>query len=71
MHSVVFCRYNAAMRGRPKKPPGEARKLLFQIRMTEEERAVIEQAATAKSLDASAWARSELLDLARKIIAKK
>lgn len=59
------------MRGRPKKPEGEARKRLFQIRVTDEERAVIEEAATAKSLDASAWARSELLALARKILAGK
>lgn len=60
-----------AMRGRPKKPPGEARGKLFQIRVTEEERTLIEQAANVKSLDASAWARSELLSLARKVIAKK
>lgn len=59
------------MRGRPKKPPGETRKHLFQIRVTAEERAIIEQAATARSLDASAWARSELLALARKIAAKQ
>ena len=55
------------MRGRPKKPPGEARKILFQIRMTAEERELVERAAVAKSLDASAWARSELIALARKI----
>lgn len=59
------------MRGRPKKPPGEARKHLFQIRVSAEERAIIEQAAVAKSLDASAWARSELLALARKVLAKQ
>ena len=59
------------MRGRPKKSPGETRGKLFQIRVTEEERALIEQAANTLSLDASAWARSELLKLARKIIAKQ
>ena len=55
------------MRGRPKKAAGETRKLLFQIRVTAEEREMIAQAAAAKSLDASAWARSELLSLAKKI----
>ena len=59
------------MRGRPKKPPGEARKTLFQIRMTAEERELVERAAVAKSLDASAWARSELLSLARKLTKKE
>ena len=55
------------MRGRPKKPAGEARTVLFQIRMTAEERAAIEQAANERSLDASTWARSELLTLAKKL----
>ena len=59
------------MRGRPKKPPGESRKTFFQIRMTEEERDTLKRAAEARSLDASAWARSELLALARKILAKQ
>ena len=59
------------MRGRPKKAPGEARKILFQIRLTAEERELIERAATAKSLDASAWARSELIALAREAIDKQ
>lgn len=58
------------MRGRPKKPAGEARTHLFQIRVSADERAIIEQAAVAKSLDASAWARSELLSTARKVIAE-
>ena len=35
--------------------------------MTAEERELVERAAVAKSLDASAWARSELIALARKI----
>jgi uncharacterized protein (DUF1778 family) len=59
------------MRGRPKKPPGDTRKTFFQIRVTDEEREIIKQAAEAKSLDASAWARSELLSLARKILASE
>jgi uncharacterized protein (DUF1778 family) len=53
---------------RPKKPKGEAKAKLFQIRVTEEERQLFAEAAKAKSLDASSWARSELLALARRII---
>jgi uncharacterized protein (DUF1778 family) len=56
------------MRGRPKKPAGETRKRLFQIRVTEEERAVVEQAAVAKGLDASAWARSTLMEQAKAVL---
>ena len=53
--------------GRPKKPIGAARGNILRIRLTDEERKLIDAAAEAKSLDSSAWARSELLSLARKI----
>lgn len=53
------------VRGRPKKQPGEARSLLFQIRMTADEKRQVEQAAQAVGLDASAWARMHLLALSR------
>jgi hypothetical protein len=39
--------------------------------MTETDRALLEAAAKAKSLETSSWARSELVALARKILAKK
>ncbi len=44
---------------------------MLRIRMTEAERALLEQAAQAKSLETSTWARSELVGLARKILEKK
>ena len=55
---------------RPKKPTAEAKSYMLRIRMTEAERQLLEEAARAKSLDTSAWARSELVALARKVIAK-
>lgn len=43
----------------------------LRIRLTEEERKVIDAAAQVKSLDSSAWARSELLALAKKLLKRK
>ena len=53
------------MAGRPKKTESEARANVFRIRLTEAEREEIEQAAQGRGLDTSAWARMELLRLAR------
>jgi len=39
--------------------------------MTEAELALLEAAAKSKSLETSTWSRSELVDLARKALAKK
>jgi hypothetical protein len=52
---------------RPKKPAGEARKNVLRILLTEEERAALEEAARSKSLNVSAWARSVLLALAKRM----
>jgi uncharacterized protein (DUF1778 family) len=59
------------MTGRHKKPEAEAKSYMLRIRMTEADRALLEQAAKSKSLETSTWARSELLALARKAIGKK
>ena len=56
---------------RPKKREGEARRNFLRIRMTEEERAQLDQAARARSLETSTWARSELIALAKKILGKR
>jgi hypothetical protein len=56
---------------RPAKPEGETRENVLRVRLTEEERAALDQAAKAKSLETSTWARSELITLARKLLAKK
>ena len=59
------------MAGRKKKPDGESKSYMLRIRMTEEERKLMEEAAKTKSLETSTWARSELVSLARKIAGKK
>lgn len=59
------------MAGRPKKLAGQTKTYMLRIRMTEEERGLIEKAATSKSLDTSTWARSELVGLAKKLVDKK
>lgn len=55
------------MAGRPKKPESEVRSDTLRIRLTLDERAQLNAAASLKSLDTSAWARSELLALAEKM----
>jgi uncharacterized protein (DUF1778 family) len=56
---------------RPNKPKTEAKTYMLRIRMTEDERLLLEQAAKTKSLETSTWARSELVSLARKLTGKK
>jgi uncharacterized protein (DUF1778 family) len=58
------------MAGRPKKSEAEVKTYMLRIRMTEEERQLLEQVANVKSLQLSSWARSELLALARKVLGK-
>jgi hypothetical protein len=52
---------------RPRKPDGESKSYMLRIRMTEEERKLLEEAAKSKSLETSTWARSELVMLAKMI----
>jgi uncharacterized protein (DUF1778 family) len=59
------------MPGRPKKAAGQSKTYMLRIRMTQEERALIEEAASAKSLEMSTWARSELMGLAKKVLGKR
>jgi len=56
-------------RGRPKKEPGASRDSVLQVRLTAGERKLLDDAAGAKALDTSAWVRSEVLALARVVIA--
>ena len=56
---------------RPKKTVDKRKSAYFRFRLTEEEKRLIDEAAQAKSLDSSAWARSELLDLAKRISAAR
>ncbi len=54
------------MAGRPKKAEGQTRENVLRIRLTDEERALLDEAAAAVSLETSTWARSQLIALARK-----
>lgn len=44
---------------------------MLRVRMTEDEKDLIEAAAKVKSLQMSSWVRSELVSLARRIVGKK
>ena len=55
------------MRGRPKKPRGETRENVLRVRLTTDERKLLDHAAKEQGLDTSAWARSELIVLAKRM----
>jgi uncharacterized protein (DUF1778 family) len=59
------------MAGRPRKPGAETKSYMLRIRMTEKERKLLEEAAKARSLDTSTWARSELVALAKGLLQEK
>lgn len=67
----IFCCYNSRMAGRPPKPESDAKTYMLRIRMTEADRALLEDAAKLRSLETSTWARSELVALARKQLGQK
>jgi CRISPR/Cas system-associated protein Csm6 len=51
--------------GRPKKPEGEVRENFLRIRLTDAERAALDNEARARGEETSTWARRTLLALAR------
>jgi uncharacterized protein (DUF1778 family) len=53
---------------RKKKLESQARGNVLRIRLTDEERTLLDQAAETKTLDTSTWARSELIALAKKAL---
>ena len=59
------------MAGRKKKPEAEAKTYMLRIRMTAEDRALLEEAAKLRSLETSTWARSELVTIARRLVGEK
>jgi hypothetical protein len=58
-------------RGRPPKPPEERRSAELRIRLTEAERARLDQAAAAHESETSTWARGLLLGTAERITEAK
>jgi uncharacterized protein (DUF1778 family) len=59
------------MRGRPPKLKSDRRTNQLHILLTEDERQTLDKAARLNAMDLSAWARSELLALAKKAISRK
>jgi uncharacterized protein (DUF1778 family) len=57
------------MAGRPKKP--DTKSYMLRVRMTQQDRQLLERAAQSKSLELSTWARSELVLLAKKMTGQK
>lgn len=53
---------------RPKKSAEDGRKEFVQIRLTADEKRLFAEAARLLGLDVSAWVRSELLPVARRVI---
>jgi uncharacterized protein (DUF1778 family) len=58
------------MAGKSKKPD-QVKVYMLRVRMTEADRALLEEAAKSRSLETSTWARSELVALARKTLSRK
>jgi hypothetical protein len=54
----------AMMAGRPPKPESERRTNILRIRMTDQERELIDAVASANDEDTSSWAREWLIALA-------
>ena len=52
---------SAVRMGRPRKAPGDAKASTFSVRLTADERAMIEAAAERAGMKASEWARRALL----------
>jgi uncharacterized protein (DUF1778 family) len=56
------------MAGRAKKPLSQAKTYTLRIRMTQSQRALLEEAARLRGLETSTWARSELIALANEVL---
>jgi len=56
---------------RPKKATSEKKTYMLRVRLSQGEQGLLERAAKVKSLQLSSWVRSEMLSLARKIVAEK
>ena len=71
MKSGLFVATMLGMVGRKKKPETGRRGDTLRIRLTDAERAYLNEAANSRGLETSTWARMELLALARRIRSQK
>ena len=58
------------MAGKPK-DPAKVRKNTLRVRLTEEERKLVDEAARRNGQETSTWVRAEILALARAMLSKK
>lgn len=58
-------------RGAPEKPPEDRKSNVVQIRLTDADKVVCEQAAELDGLKLSRWARDTLLRAAKRRVARK
>ena len=56
-------------RGRPPLPEDERKGYMFRLRMTQEERELLDKAAKRDGTDTSAWARATLIAKAKRVLA--
>lgn len=56
-------------RGRPPLPESVRKGFMLRVRMTDDERTVIEQASSKEGQDISSWARQLIVSKAKKILA--
>jgi uncharacterized protein (DUF1778 family) len=57
--------------GRPPKPEDERKANVLRIRLTEEDRAILDEAAQLQDAETSTWAREALLELAKRTLRRK
>lgn len=57
--------------GRPRKEPGERKDYHLRVPLTDAQHTLIEQAATLAEQDKAAWARTVLLEAAKKLAGKR
>jgi uncharacterized protein (DUF1778 family) len=58
------------MMGRPPKPETEKKENVLRIRLTEADRATLDQAAEVAGGETSTWAREQLLAIANRLLRK-
>ena len=61
----------SGMKGRPPKKEDERKSYMLRVRMTQEERRLLEEAAKLRSLELSSFVRSEMLTLSRRLLTGK
>jgi uncharacterized protein (DUF1778 family) len=70
LRPIFFVATVEVMAGKPK-DPAKVKKYMLRVRMTEDERRLVDEAARLKSLETSTWVRVEIVAVARKVLARQ